>query len=328
MSDLPLTLACGGYDSTQALREGLVRPEGIDLTYVPIQSPPEIFARMVKKLSFDVSEMSTAHYVTQRAKGKFPFVALPIFPSRFFRHGYIFVNEQSGIKTPKDLEGKRIGVQEYRQTAAIWIRGILKSEYGVNLEGVRWYEGGVDRPRPPDPDMDLRPDKPVSISLIGDTSLSEMLERGEIDALIGARRPACFGRAPNVRRLFEDFRAVERDYYQKSGIFPMMHTLVVREEVYDANPWIAESLFKAWEASKQISREKTRFSGTLRHMLPWLVADLEEVDQLFGGDPWRNGLEPNRKALETFVDYLADQGFLARPVPLEELFAPVITWTE
>jgi 4,5-dihydroxyphthalate decarboxylase len=328
MPNLPLTLACGDYDSTQALREGLVRPEGIDLIYVPIQSPPEIFARMVKKHSFDVCEMSTSHYITMRAKGGFPFLALPIFPSRFFRHGNIFVNEESGIETPKDLEGKRIGVQEYRQTAAIWIRGILQSEYGVDLDGVRWYEGGVDRPRPPDADMDLRPNKPVSITLIGETSLGDMLARGEIDALIGARTPACYGKAPNMRRLFADFRAVERDYFHKTGIFPMMHTLMVRQEVYDANPWIAESLFKAWEASKAIAKEKTRFSGTLRHMLPWLFADLDEIDQVFGGDPWPNGLEPNRKALEILVGYLVDQGFVERPVPLEELFAPVITWTE
>ena len=166
MGNLALTMACGPYDRFEALHNGVVRPEGIDLTYLAIQSPPEIFVRMVKNGSFDISEMSASMYLTRKAQGDFPFIALPIFPLRMFRHGFVFVNTQSGIKTPKDLEGKRIGVQEHRQTAGIWIRGILRSEYGVSFENVKWFEGGVNTPRHPDPAMDLRPQTQLQIERV------------------------------------------------------------------------------------------------------------------------------------------------------------------
>jgi 4,5-dihydroxyphthalate decarboxylase len=155
VTNLPLTLACGPYDRTEALRTGAVQPEGIDLTYVPIQSPPEIFSRLIKKSSFDVSEMSAAVYFQLRSRGELPYVALPIFPSRLFRHGNIYVNTGAGIREPRDLAGKRVGVQEYRQTAAVWVRGFLQHDYGVDLRSVKWLEGGVYAPRAFDPDLDL-----------------------------------------------------------------------------------------------------------------------------------------------------------------------------
>jgi 4,5-dihydroxyphthalate decarboxylase len=273
--------------------------------------------------------MSLSHYLVQRAKGDFPFIALPIFPSRVFRHGFIFVNTDAGIRLPKDLEGKRVGVPEYRQTAAIWIRGILQHEYGVDLKRIHWFEGGVNTPRQPDAVMDLRPDGEIALELIPEgKTLNELLAAGDIDAYFGARQPFSLGKHPRVARLFPSYREVEREYYQKTGIFPIMHTLVLQEQVYQEHPWIAESLFKAFEEAKAWGMQQMRFSGTIRYMLPWLFADIQELDELFHGDPWRYGLEENRTTLETLVQYLFDQRFLRERVAIEEMFAPIVTSNE
>ncbi|MQA61256.1 MAG: ABC transporter substrate-binding protein [Actinophytocola sp.] len=329
MSRLTVTLACGPYDRTEALRNGIVRPEGVDLVYVPIQSPPELFARMVHKESFDAAEMSTSLYFQLRARGELPFIALPVFPSRMFRHGYVFVHDGAGINVPVDLAEKRVGVQEYHQTAGVWIRGILQRDYGVDFSRVRWFEGGVNAPRESDPVVDRRPDGPLDITFIEPgRCLDDLLARGEIDAYLGARTPRSFGRDTAVRRLFADPRAEERAWFQRSGIFPMMHTVVVREDLLDRHPWVAESLVKAFEAAKRWCLDQMRFSGTSRYMLPWLHADLEEVDELFGGDPWPYGLEVNRTALEALLGFLVQQRFLPEAPGLETLFARIITANE
>lgn len=329
MADLALTLACGPYDRMEALRTGEIRPEGIDLTYLAIQSPPEIFARMIKTGSFDAAEMSSSHYLTMKSRGDFPFTAIPVFPSRAFRHGFIFVNTEAGIAKPKDLEGKRIGVQEYRQSAAVWIRGMLADEYGVDLAGITWFEGGVDAPRRADEDMDLRPAAPLDIHLIGpEASLGDMLAAGEIDALIGARRPRVLSESPMVERLFPDYRALERDYFTRTGIFPIMHTVVIRDDLYDKSPWVAESLCKACAAAKDLAGERMRFSGAMRYMLPWLYDDIDEIDAVFGGDPFAYGLAPNRATLETLVRYLREQSFISGEQNIEDFFAPIVGWQE
>jgi len=264
-----------------------------------------------------------------KAQGNFPFIALPIFPLRMFRHGFIFVNTGSGIKTPNDLEGKRIGVQEYRQTAGIWIRGILGSEYGVSFENVRWFEGGVNNSRSHDPAMDLRPQTNISIQTISASqTLSKMLETGEIDALLGARAPNALGVSPHVARLFPNYREVEREFYKKTGIFPIMHTLVMKENLYREKPWVAESLYKACEEAKAWCLKQMQFSGAIRYTLPWLLADIDEMTELFGHDPWPYGIEPNRRTLETLVQYLVYQHFLSKPVNLDEMFARIVTWNE
>ncbi|HLG69994.1 MAG TPA: PhnD/SsuA/transferrin family substrate-binding protein [Chloroflexota bacterium] len=330
MANLRLTLACGPYDRTEALRTGLIQPEGIDLTYVPIQSPPEIFNRLIKKQSFDVSEMSTSVYLQLRSQGVFPYLALPIFPSRLFRHGYIFVNKQAGIEKPSDLTGRRIGVPEYRQTAAVWIRGLLQHEYGVDLHSIQWIEGGVNSPREPDPELDLRPKAGFDVGFIGaDRSLSDALRDGELDALIGARRPLSANSHPElVGKLIPNSRQAEQDYFRKTGIFPMMHTVVVREELHRQHSWIAESLFKAFVAAKDWCWDQMRFSGAARYMLPWLFEDILEMEDVLGPDPWPYGLEPNRVALEALNQYLVEQGLMAAPVPLEEAFVPIVLSNE
>jgi len=329
MARLSLTMACGPYDRMEALAQGQVRPEGIDLRYLAIQSPPEIFARMIKTHSFDVAEMSLAHYIIMRTRRAFPFLALPVFPSRLFRHGFIFVAKGAGITSPKDLEGRRVGVQEYRQTAGVWVRGILAHEYSVDLSTISWLEGGVNEPRPPDQDMDLRPVRELPIALIPPgRTISDMLEQGEIDAYFGARRPAALDNGRNVARLFPDYRAREKEYYRRTGFHPIMHTLVIREDLHRAEPWVAESLYKACEESKRWMLQQMRFSGAQRFMFPWLFDEIAEMDELMGKNPWPYGLEANRAMLAAFNGYLVEQGFLERTLPLEELFTPIIAWAE
>lgn len=329
MSLLPLTMACGPYDRMEALAQGIVQAEGIALRYLAIQSPPEIFARMIKTHSFDVAEMSLAHYSIMRTRGAFAFVGIPVFPSRVFRHGYIFINKNAGIRAPSDLAGKRVGVQEYRQTAGVWVRSILQHDHGVDLDSITWVEGGVNEPRREDREMDLRPVGMLKLAMIGpQRTLSDMLEAGEIDAYFGARRPAAFDHGRNVVRLFPDHRAREKDFYQRTGFHPIMHTLVIREQLYRENRWVAESLFKACQASKAWALRQMRFSGAQRSMLPWLYDEIAEMDELMGRDPWPYGLEANRKILQAFQGYLVEQHFLAAAKPVEELFTPIVEWSE
>ena len=330
MPNIPITLACGPYDHLEALATGIVRPAGIDVTFLPIQSPPEIFARMIKTDAFDISEMSLSYYFNLRSKGAFPYVALPVFPARIFRHSYIFVNRALGIASPKDLEGKRIGVQQYRQTAATWIRGILSHEYGVDLSRCTWVEGGVNAARPPDKDMDLRPEGRLEIvSAPPGKSINDLLLSGEVAAYFGARAPKAFKTSPDIVRLFPNYREVERDFYRRTGIFPIMHTLVIREALHREKPWIAENMVEALEESKEWALSHMRFTGTNRYMVPWLNHEVEEIDTLFGGDPYPYGVEKNRKTLETLMQYLVDQNFVTPPAPkIDELFAPVVAWGE
>ena len=326
MSRLPLTFACGPYDRMEALRYGIIDVEGIDLNFIPIQAPREIFDRMVGGQQFDVSELSLAEYVGMTAKGTSPFIAIPVFPSKAFRHSFICVNRKAGIKEPKDLAGKRIGVPLYTITAAIWIRGDLENVYGVDLSNVQWIQGAVEKPgthgKPPAPPKLLKP-----INVIPNTSnksLSDMLADGEIDAILGSRMPESVRTHPDkVAHLFPNFREEEKRYYQKYGIHPIMHLVVIRREVYERHPWIAQSLYKALLAAKDWAVEMMYFSGAQRYMLPWLFDDLRELDEVFGSDPWPYGIDKNRRALETFVKYMHQQGFIEKDVPVDSLFAPL-----
>ena len=324
MADLALTMACGPYDRMDALRYGEVRPEGVDLRYLAIEDPTEIFGRMLLYQEFDLAEMSCSRHLTLRGQPDYPFVALPVFPSKLFRHGFIFVNTNAGIQGPKDLEGKRVGIPAYSQTAAVWIRGILHSEYGVDLDRIHWWEGPTDTPGRQDLSAG-RPDKEILIQDIPEgQTLSDMLASGELDAMIGARTPGCFGKNDSVQRLFPNYRELERQYYRDTGIFPIMHTVVMREEVHQANPWVAQSMYKAMVESKGLCLNGMGFSGALRYTLPWLYDDLDEINDVFGGDPWPYGVEANRINLETLQRYLIDQGLAKEARPLEDLFTPVV----
>jgi len=255
MSRLALSLACWNYDRTRALMDGTIRPDGIDLTYLnlPVE---ETFFRMLRNREFDVAEMSLSSYTVSMFREPRPFVAIPIFPSRMFRHSSIYINTGSGIREPKDLVGKRVGTPEYQMTAPVWIRGILAEHYGVPVDSVTYCTGGEEEPgRSEKLKLDLPPSIRVEPIGAGQT-LSAMLASGEIDALHTARMPSTFVTAPDkVKRLFPDFVDVEKAYFRKTGIFPMMHTVAIRREVYEKNRWIAQSLYKAFAASQKATYE-------------------------------------------------------------------------
>ena len=322
MSKLRLTLACWNYDRTRALADGTVRPDGIELTYLnlPVE---ETFFRMLRYREFEVAEMSLSSYTVSLFRDDPPFIAIPIFPSRVFRHGSIFVSTKSGVREPKDLIGKRVGNPEYQLTAMVWIRGILSDEYGVAPAAVEYWTGGEEQPgREEKIALDLPPE--FKVRRIGaNQTLSQMLADGELDGLYTARTPSTFvSRPKDVRRLFENYAEVERAYYSKTRIFPIMHTVVVRRDVYRAHPWVAQSLYKAFVESQRLVYEDFKETAALKAMLPWLTAYVEELGRNMGPDWWPYGFEPNRYVMETFLRYHHEQGLSKRRLPPEELFAP------
>ncbi|HWP57198.1 MAG TPA: ABC transporter substrate-binding protein [Candidatus Acidoferrales bacterium] len=322
MEKLFLTVACGDYDRTRALQDGTVQAEGIRLNFIPMQAE-EIFWRMGSHREFDASEMSLSNAATLLARGESPFVLLPVFPSRYFRHSCVFINEASGIRRPQDLKGKRVGAPEYSITAAVWIRGFLQDDYGVRPEDVQWLIGGQEEPgRRERIELSLPPQ--IKLSAIGpEQTLNGMLEKGEIDAMISARVPSCFvRRAPGIRRLFPNYKEVEVDYYRRTKIFPIMHVIVLRRDVHERHPWVARSLYKAFCEAKTKCLEAFRVSNTLVYTLPWLFADIEELREVFGADWWPYGIEPNRHTLEKFLEYMSAQGLLEKKLAVEDLFPP------
>ena len=322
MPKLRLTLACWNYDRTRALAVGSVRPEGIDLVYLGLEVE-ETFFRMLRHQEFDVAEMSLSSYTVTLSREDPPFIALPVFPSRMFRHSCIFVSTKSGIREPKDLAGRRIGVPEYQMTAPVWIRGILQDEYGIDPSGVRYFTGGVEEPGR---EEKLKLDLPqrFSVTPIGATqTLAKMLAAGEIDALYTARTPSTFATRPGtVRRLFDDYVAAERDYHRRTHMFPIMHTVVIRRDVYRAHPWIARSLYKAFAEAKRRARDDLVATNALSSMLPWQIAHVEEARREIGDDWWPYGLAANRAVLDTFLRYHHEQGLSKRRLAPEDLFAP------
>jgi 4,5-dihydroxyphthalate decarboxylase len=320
MPALPITFACGLYDRMLALHTGDVKPDGIELNFLALDNPREIFDRMTGRLEFDACEMSSSEYVSRFAAKKLPFVALPVFASRVFRHGFIVVNRRF-VKSPKDLAGKRIGVPLYTQTAAIFIRGLMQHDLGIDLSGIEWVQGAVNEPGSYGHASLMPLLKPVKVtSNNSGRSLSELLESGEIQALIGSNLPRALNRHPDVVRLFPDYRAREQDYFRRTRIFPIMHLIVVRRDLYERQPFVATSLYDAFAAAKDWAWQKMRFPGTLRYMLPWLPADMDEIDDVFGGDPWPYGIEANRPTLEALVQYMVEQHFIAKPMPIDDLF--------
>src|SRR5262245_33543441 len=312
MSGIPITFACGLYDRMLALYTGDVKPHGVDLNFLAIDHPREIFDRMLTDLEFDACEMSSSEYIRYAARGNCPMVAIPVFPSRVFRHGYIAIDKRQ-VSTPKDLAGKRIGVPLYAMTAAIFIRGLLQHDHGVDLSGVTWVEGGINDTKPHGAPSTIPLARPVKIELHSDAmSLNDRLEKGDIAAVISSSMPKSLKTNPNVTRLFPDYKAREADYYRRTRIFPVMHLVVLRRDVYEKHPFVATSLFNAFCEAKAIAAKKMRELGTLRYMLPWMASELEEIDQVFGGDPWPYGIEANRPSLEALVQYLADQALIEK----------------
>ncbi|MCQ8187875.1 ABC transporter substrate-binding protein [Streptomyces rugosispiralis] len=317
---LPIDLACWDYDRTRALIDGRVTVEGVDLNYMPMEMP-ESFHRMFRHAEFHVSEMSFAWYLGSFFAQRRHMAAIPVFPSRMFRHSAIYVNRRSGIKEPSDLVGKRVGVPEYQQTAGVWIRGMLADDYGVPLDAVSYHQGGLTEPGRQD--SALRRPEGIDLSPIApDDTLSALLERGEIDALYTAHAPVGFAEgAEHVQRLFPDYRREEQAYYQRTGIFPIMHTVVIRTDVLDAHPWLARSLMKGFEEAKAIALHDVFEPVAAKCTLPWLMAEAEETEQVFGTrDFWPYGVERNRRTLERFVRYAHEQGLIPDRPAVEDLF--------
>lgn len=311
------------YDRMIPLYAGDVQAEDIDLDFIANDSVRQIFDRMAGEQAFDASEMSASEFITRHAAGDRSFVAIPVFPSKVFRHGFICVNRDR-IRTPADLAGKRIGVPLWTMTAAIWIRGHLAQDYGVDLSKVTWVQGAINAAGAHGQPAALPPPAGVTIEVnTSGRSLSDLLAQGAIDATLGTSLPAAMKTDDRLVRLFPDFRARERSYVERTGIFPIMHLIVIRRALYEAHPVVARALYRALDGSKAMALRKMAYLGTLRYMLPWLTADLDELETLFGGDPFVYGLEPNRRTLEQLVAFMTAQRMLARPIPVDELFVAV-----
>ena len=321
-SKLRLSLACWNYDRTRPLMDGRVPVDGVDLTYLTLPVE-ETFFRMLRHHEFDAAELSLSSYVLSLSSPNPPFVAIPVFPSRFFRHSCIYVSAKSGIREPKDLIGKRVGTPEYQMTAGVWIRGILSDEYRVPAESMSYFTGGEEEPgRDEKIALSLPPEFKVQ-PIPPDKTLSQMLQNGELDAFQTARAPSSFTNGSGkVRLLFENYPAVERDYYLKTKIFPIMHTVVIRRDVYAKYPWVVQSLYKAFVLAQREVYRELHETAALHYMLPWLLPHVEETEKLMGRDFWPYGLDANMNTLTTFPRYSREQGLSKRQLTPRDLFAP------
>jgi hypothetical protein len=319
--NLHLTLACSDYDRTRALRDGRVTPDGVELNYLPLKIE-ETFFRMLRHREFDVAEMSMSSYVVSLVSEDPWLVAIPVYPSRSFRHAHVAVRRDR-VTQPSDLPGKSVGTPEFQLTACVWIRGILADHHGVPVESVRYRTAGLETPdRPEKLGLDLPPDIDVA-PLDKGLSLSEALARGEIDAIQAPREPSSLLRGePDVGRLWPDFRPVEEAYLAETGIFPIMHVIVLRRELHEHHPWLAGSLQKAFTRSRDLAYAALEDVGALATSLPWQQAEVARTRELLGEDWWSYGLEANRHVLDTFLRYHHDQGLSHRRVTPDELFAP------
>jgi len=322
VAKLRLSLACWSYDRTRGLLEGRIPVDGVELTCLDLPVE-ETFFRMLRHREFDVAEMSLSSFAMTFSAENPPFIAIPVFPSRYFRHSCIYIHRDSGIREPKDLIGKRVGTPEYQMTAGVWIRGILADRHQLPVAGPTYFTGGLEEAgRTEKTKLSLPPE--IRVQPIPATkTLSQMLEAGELDALYTARMPSSFADGHGaIERLFPGYDAVEREYFSATKIFPIMHTVVIRRELYAANPWVAQSLSKAFAAAQREAYHDLHETAALKTMLPWLRRHLDETEQLMGRDFWPYGLEPNQATLETFLRYHFEQGLLKKHLRPKDLFAP------
>lgn len=324
MPDLQLSFACETYSHVQALADGRVKPDGVSLTHVHL-TPSETLPRLVRDREFDVAEMGLTFYLGMLARGDAPYVALPVFPSRSFRHSAIYVRAHRPFERPEDLAGKRFGEAYcYGHDGGLWAKGLLSDEHGVEPRASRWVIGGVDHPLPRWDWVPFAPPPEVDVHYLGTGgTLASLLAAGEIDALFSANPPAGLvdGR---VRRLFADVEPLERAYFARTGVFPIMHTIAVRRSLYERHPWIAASLYAAFVESKAVvDRLYAYWESTLHRllMIPWVTELRRKNRALMGEDCWPYGIEPNRKALETAIRYHVEQGLSPQRIAVEELFA-------
>lgn len=321
MSKLQLSVAMGDYDRTRALYDGRVQIDGVDPVYM-LLNPEEMFFRAMRSRDFDIAELSFSSYLVKHAQGDSPYIAVPVFLSRAFRHTSIYVRKDR-IKRPADLKGRRVGLPEYQLTANVWARAILQDDYGVRPEDVTWVRGGIDTPgRPEKIVLQLPPGVRVEAAPEG-TTISELLDRGEIDGFIGPRPPNRVAlRNPNIGWLFDDPTAEAKDYYRRTGVFPIMHVVGIRKELAQAHPWLPMAVFKAFSAAKAQALELLSDTSATKVTLPFVEEQLKAAREALGEDYWSYGVPAARKTLETFVRHHHAQGLSQRLVAVEELFHP------
>jgi 4,5-dihydroxyphthalate decarboxylase len=351
MPDIAISMASGAYDRIRAIRDGTVEVEGCAVTYHVVE-PNQLFVRNLKNQEFDVSEMSFSTYIALRDQGRSHYTAIPVFLSRAFRHSAIFVRAGRGIESPADLKGKRIGTPEYFTTMLVWLRGLLSDEYGITPSDLRWQLGPMEQSvrRIPDPSMvqhrvdessatqqgDQSLQQPISVgrgktnveieTISAGKTLAGMLAAGELDAIFSARPPSCFLQAgegkERIVRLFPDYRAAEQAYYRRTGVYPLMHAVGIRNSLLEQHPWIAGNLFSAFSRAKDIAVADFEKLSAFALTLPWIEAEYRATQAVLGEDIWPYGVEENRNAIGTLCRYLHEQGFTRRRMSADELFAP------
>ena len=322
MARLPVTVATGDYDRVRPIIDGRVAVEGCDVSYFPIPIE-ETSYRTFTNAEFDVAEVSLSSFVLARSRGEIPYIGLPVFTSRMFRHSAVYVRADAGIENPEDLKGREVGVPVYAMTAALWVRGMLAEEYGVMPSDILWRTGGLEQPGrygafalDPPPEIEIRP-------LPAGRNLSAMLETGDLAALVSARAPSCFrGGGGAVRRLFPDYRAAEEAWYRKTGLYPIMHLVAMRESLAEAHPWLPASLYKAFRAAKNMAVAALDDATAPHVSVPWIAAEVERTRALLGRDIWPYGFRDNLDELRAVLRYSHAQGLAAREMDPAELFHP------
>ena len=313
MATQSITIGCRDYDHTRALVDGRVSIDGVALKFVNISPPSQIFLRMLRDEEFDASEMSLSNYMIALGKGDRRFVAIPVFPSRVFRHAYVWINTRSGIQKPQDLKGKRIGIADYSMTALLFVRGFLQHQYGVMPHDVHWFRRRSEH-------VSIEIPAGVRIDNIGkDQTLDDLFEAGELDAVALTSPPRGFlAGLPEIKRLFPDARAVEAEYYRQTKIFPIMHMVVIRRAIYEKDPSLAVRLAEGFETAKHLS-----FEGYAEGLscLPWIHLDFEYARQVLGDDVYPYGVKKNLATLEAATLYSNEQGLTRRKFSVDELFA-------
>ncbi len=321
MSKINVTLAGGYYDRTQALISGEVQPEGINFQYLPL-GVDEIFWRALRYKEFEAAEMSLAAYVINRSRGDDSFIGIPVFPSKIYRHSSVYIRNDGSITKPEDLRGARIGLPEYQMTMAVWVRGFLSDTYGVDPAEVTWYTGGVEN-------IGRKERIPLKLPegykvVKADKPLYEMLMNKEIDALMSAIMPQAFVKQTGeIRRMFSNYREKEAEFYKETNILPIMHLVVLRKDIYEKYPWIASSLYKAYNQSFDLALKRMYDTDALPYSLLWLTSYIEEEMSIFNKDLskiWANGIKENYNCLEKFITYCRGQGLLAKEIKVEDLF--------
>lgn len=322
MADLNLSFATCDYDHVRDIVDGRIKPQGVEITPMVFEEPHLIFHRMTRYNDFDISEMSFGRYISLVSQGANEMTAIPVFPSRVARISSFYVRAGSTVKRPEDLAGKRVGVPEWAQTATIYARGWLAETVGVDLKSIDWIQTGIDEPGRPEP-VKIKLPRGIKVTPVTDASLSQMLLSGDIDCAITALPPKPFRDGDRrVKRLVKNSRRAEETYYKETGVFPIMHVLTILNDVLEDHPWVAGNLMDAFEAAKSASLRRAFSSSHAIYPIPWGADSAHAMKDLFGGDVWPYGLEPNRLTIEAFLRFGHAQGVCHRKVAPEELFVP------